>query len=262
MLQKILTFVMVGFLGLTLSSCSGGNGEDGDNGGSSFWKTDLEAFDLKGDIEWMEERTKVWITENPISSEGFYYRFTEGGYKLQQKRFGRNNSVMGVTTFAHNEVGMPVSSVTKNESGETLSTGTFEWDEEARRMKYTMKSGISSDVYMTTEQLFDEKANIIHEKHINAAGEMMEETKYKYDENGRVLVEERLEGDGHLEFKQTNKYDDKGNLVEAYRVDAHSGDWTNTFEYEFDDQGNWKIRRTLLNGEKVEESERTYKYRQ
>ncbi len=228
---------------------------------SGFWQPDTRAFMLSGDVEWIEERNKVWFDGGPVAMDGFYYRFNEVGFKMQQKRFGRNNTLMAITNYEHDPEGLPVKSSTLNEAGQILMKGEFEYDESDRTLNFkTFETG-NPVPQMITRQKFDEKGYLLTEEFLNSAGELMEKTAYTRNDKGWIMKEDRLEADGHLEFQQKNTYDEKGNLIEAIRLDAHSGVWTNTFLYEFDDKGNWKIRKTLLNGKVVEEAGRTYKYR-
>jgi hypothetical protein len=105
---------------------------------------------------------------------------------------------------------------------------------------------------------FDNEGNKIESVHYDNLGIKEYTETYKYDEKGLVIEETS-------DFLRTSKkkytYDDNGNIlkVKEYSIkEVLIGE--ETYEYKFDNKGNWIVRLFFINGKPnfIEEREITY----
>lgn len=109
---------------------------------------------------------------------------------------------------------------------------------------------------------YDNQGNKIEEINYDEKGSLYEKQTYSYDEKGNKIEANNYDSDLSLSWKQTFLYDDKRNIVEKnwYNFEGSVFNIKTTFEYEYDEKGNWIRRIDSFNGIPEYILEREFEY--
>jgi YD repeat-containing protein len=94
--------------------------------------------------------------------------------------------------------------------------------------------------------IYDSKNNQIEENGYRSNGSLDPDARktYLYDSKGNNIEENSYKPDGSLKIRYLIKYDEQGNKIEV-----KNGDYTGTWEYTYDKNGNWIKCIDFSNGE-------------
>lgn len=141
--------------------------------------------------------------------------------------------------YEYNERGLKSANITYDANGNLVSTSTFAYDE-------------------ANESILQ---NIVYD----AVGNMTDYSEYSYDDNGNILFSAfcsyDLNGNVTWDSASYYEYNEVGDtILEVHSSNSDDTNSENTYEYEYDENGNITSRKTYLNGEFTIGYEYTYDY--
>lgn len=208
------------------------------------------------------QKGKQAICEDFIVSQP-YFAFDEQGYITHHTEYGPKNEVVSKETYTVVNPGKTRKAYKYNPKGELISTTEYEYNDLNQLVTNTEFDASGSKVSELAYTYNDEKQMIKqvsihfptdHHSLYTARyenGLLTEETmegsvymhiKNKFDAKGNVIESLYYSASDSLEYTIYKKYDDKANMTE-YRFD--NGDdvpLTESYQYEYDKQGNWTKR--------------------
>jgi hypothetical protein len=172
--------------------------------------------------------------------------------------------------------------------GVLISKETYKYDGKRNRIEVNRYKYDGSLEWKFTYK-YDNKNNKIEEKWHSDAGELYKKQTYKYDNNKNKIEEKWYKSDESLEIRLIYKYnsngikieemcfnyegvlisttifnyDSKGNKIEQNIKEFYEGlesNFTITYKYDFDQQGNWIYQTIFYNGKPAYFKEREIEY--
>ena len=110
---------------------------------------------------------------------------------------------------------------------------------------------------------YDNKGREIEETKHWLDGSISDIYTYKYDNRGNLAEYINSDDDGDISDRETYKHDDRGNLIEKNGFDwddLTNPAYSTTYEYVYDQKGNWIKMTVFENGMPEYIQERTIEY--
>lgn len=162
------------------------------------------------------------------------------GNKSVENNYSSDGSLVYIISYKYDEKGYLTEKHEQNSDGTVASKSTYQ---------------------------FDDSGHLKVMNRYNFGGALTSKTSYKYDNKGNMIEQNTFKPDGSLSSWSTRKYDDRGNEVERiwYRADGSilskpaiwkyndqgdiiEGSGGYTYQFEYDEKGNWIKRTALKNG--------------
>jgi hypothetical protein len=147
-----------------------------------------------------------------------------------------------------------------SKDGSLNSRKTYKYDAQGNAIEFHRFNADGSLDSRSTYK-YDTKGNKIESNSFEADGSFDARYTYKYDMQGNETEKSSFKANGSLSWKKTYAYDLKGNKVLYKRYKAN-GDLKSSmsWEYTYDQQGNWTKQIKFKNKIAQEITERTFEY--
>ena len=171
---------------------------------------------------------------NPEYGYKYIYTYDKQGNRIEFNDFSKDGSLNSRKTYKYDAQGNAIEFHRFNADGSLDSRSTYK---------------------------YDTKGNKIESNRFEADGSFDARYTYKYDMQGNETEKSSFKANGSLSWKKTYAYDLKGNKVLYKRYKAN-GDLKSSmsWEYTYDQQGNWTKRIKFKNKIAQEITERTFEY--
>ncbi len=138
---------------------------------------------------------------------------------------------------------------------------TMKYDKKGRKIELTQYRREIPWSFINTSMI--KEGNRIEESHAGADGVVYERLVQTYDEDGNKIQELIYRGEDGYDNKMTFEYDDHRNLIREVQL-IGSGEVIQTisYDYTYDNTGNWVKKVRLLDGDGMQKIERSYEYDQ
>jgi len=170
------------------------------------------------------EKTTYIYTNNFLSEERTTKKGKTGQYQIKYERDPKGN----------------VKKVTKTDFDGTLSkVETFQYDDQGHKIEWVENAYYHGAPRGKTIHRFDAKGNKTARINVSESGAELEKRIYKYDDKGNLISEDMWVRSGSHAGTYKYKYDDKGNLTWQGQTIGDSLDSGVSYQYEYDNYGNW-----------------------
>ena len=262
-----MKYLLVLFVALIAQSCSNEKIENDwtrDNLQGkvmSYSEFSYEAKERFGNIEKGERILIRWYRDLghlPLCNQG---KYAENGNRTEENWYKLDGSLDKKKTYEYGEKGNRIEENMYNSDGSLDSKKTYEYDEKGNRIEenwYKLDGSLSHK----RKYNYDEKGYKIELYVYRSDGRAELVETYKYDKKGNKI---ECIGCGWdmtaTGYNETHKYDEKGNIIE-YKGILDNGflHFKQSYEYEFDKQGNWIKQIEFLDGIPTYILERQYGY--
>ncbi len=157
-------------------------------------------------------------------------------------------------TYLYNDKGQMIESkkLLSEKEGEWIHTYTY--DEQGKVVQdleiYPLKLYPDSSIHNKRICKYDKQGNLIEEGNYNYVGGLKSRHIYKYDDKGNKIESSSYDEYDSLMNRKTFLYDEEGSLIEQKFYERDSLWLRESFEYKYDDRGNWiecsECRDTLM----------------
>jgi hypothetical protein len=240
---------------------------------SDSTKSSLEAENLKGKVKSVKE---FWLGKKGVKTLANCCFFNPKGFITESKEFGLNGSIVEKLIYNYDEKNLLLSKAASSVNGTLKWRLEYDYNKKDSLVSISLLGADSIQMNCTTyrfiddeilnpvkenkfqfgQNYYDSKGNLIEMKMLN------NQFVFKYKYINQLLVEENcFDGNNNLVSAEIYKYDNKNNLTEKRNIQA-MGKMTGlyNYEYQFDTQGNWIIKRELFNHKIVSGFEREIEY--
>lgn len=201
----------------------------------------IKSGDYDSNGSFANENTYKYDANNRIiESKGFYY-----------------GSLTGIALNEYNNKGIIDKTVYQNEDGELLATINYRYDKADKTLHGSLQAEDGKSFDRLTKRV-DDAGNIVAIVMYDEWGNEEERMEYTYMINGLISETVYIEYDD----KEVNgySYDENANLKEMIVTYSDGDEVVITYEYKFDENGNWIQRLEYFDGVLRMLTEREYKY--
>lgn len=135
----------------------------------------------------------------------------------------------------------------------------YEYDNDGNKVQESTydKYGIQNTIIFYKH---DTNGNLIEEK-VYSKSDLFYTNEFKYDSKGNILEDIQTTSENE-KIKISNKYDSNGNLISKIRISSQNKeyDFNYSYQYDYDNLGNWIKRVKFTNGKPQFIRERTIEY--
>jgi len=202
-----------------------------------------------------------------------YQILSKNGKLIENSRYENDGSLYQKRVNTINEKGVLINGEKYNSEGKIIENWNYLYDDNGNMIEVTY---YDNDSVFTGKQVnkYDKNNNLTEYYYQNSKGKVTNRDTYKYFKNGKIKEEHRYKSDGTLRDRRTYEYDDNGNEIidKAYKADGsimiykseydkmnniienywinEKGEQTHqtSFEYVYDENGNWITKRRSSNG--------------
>lgn len=223
--------------------------------GSVFGNLIVRNYDKKGNV--IESYKEMIVGEEKTIRDRKTWEYDNKGRKIDHTRYREGDPVI-IYQYEYDQEGNMTKEIRK------LPDGTIDYE---TVNVYEAGNHIEKNGYFNSQLndkwifQYDEEGNRIKEGHAGADGVIYERFVYTYDESGNKIQELRYRGEGDYDNKITFEYDDQGNLIEEVQmIGSEEVIQTISYDYTYDNKGNWVKKIRLLDGDGMQKIERSYEY--
>jgi hypothetical protein len=202
-----------------------------------------------------------------------YQILSKNGKLIENSRYENDGSLYQKRVNTINEKGVLINGEKYNSEGKIIENWNYLYDDNGNMIEVTY---YDNDSVFTGKQVnkYDKNNNLTEYYYQNSKGKVTNRDTYKHFKNGKIKEEHRYKSDGTLRDRRTYEYDDNGNEIidKAYKADGsimiykseydkmnniienywinEKGEQTHqtSFEYVYDENGNWITKRRSSNG--------------
>ncbi len=211
-------------------------------------RVDFE-FILHNNAEYLFDNNGNKIEESLYFDDGslrykVIYKYDNNGNKIEENLYFDDGNLDTKLINLYDNKGNMIEANVYTPYGSLEDKYTFKYDE--------MRNRIEEKQYCSDDRLrikrtykYDNKGNMIEEKWQDFDSFKTKKYVYKYDNKGNIIEKYRYASDGSLDRKSSYKYDNNGNMIkmkDSYHNDNAMLENKYTFEYYYDEQGNWTRR--------------------
>ena len=190
------------------------------------------------------------------------YKYDAKGNIIESNIYKTNGSLSSKETYKYDNVGNLIEENQYKADGSLDSKEVYRYDSKRNRIE-TVK--YDSNLKATDKVVFkyDSRGREIEETRHWADGSIRDIYTYKYDNRGNLAEYIDSDDDGDISERETYKHDDRGNLIEKNRFDwddLTNPAYSTTYQYVYDQQGNWIKMTVFEKGMPEYIQERTIEY--
>lgn len=210
----------------------------------------------------------LWQPFQRANSEKSVYTYDTNGYLIRQDNYtvydidAQEEMLTTIIDYTVDEEGKVLSEVrTFSDTGEVLSTGTYNYDTEGRLIK-EITYDEESDTYQWIDYVYNEEGNLekatcwMKESDWDSAdietstgGMLVYWRKYAYNEEGVLLNIFNYDDSGEEVLTSEETYDSSGNLTSSISYSPYGDPLLITYENTYDEYGNLLKQVELENGQ-------------
>ncbi len=222
--------------------------------GSVFGNLIVQNYDKMGNV--IESYREMIDGEEKTIRDRKTWEYDKKGRKIKHTRY-REGDPLIIYQYEHDQEGNMTKEIAMLPDG-TIDSETVNVYEAGNHIE--QNGYFNGKLNYKWLYKYDEKGNRIEFGHTGADGVVYKKTVYTYDENGNKIQELEYR-DGVGGTKTTFEYDDHRNLIREVQLTG-SGEVIQTisYDYTYDDTGNWVKKIRLLDGEGMQKIERSYEY--
>lgn len=178
------------------------------------------------------------IRKNPGMQHEIRFVY-EADLMVSEERW-TNNRRKSKTSYVYNSDKLKIKEILFDANDKLVYTATFEYED--NRIALEIYRNEQNEVVRKSTFAYDDNGNIIFQSKLeNNTPEVIEQNTY--NENNQ-LVEQIVSENGTLIWQQNYSYDKNGKVIESMSFDRIKRE-SISYQYEFDNKGNW-IKRTMI----------------
>lgn len=227
---------------------------------------------LNGNVRSLTEVTyeaieRFGIIEKGGRLEDFRYinyqlEFDEKGNLTERRGYNQDESLSFKTNYKYNDKGYKTELSVYNPDGSLRYKTIFKTDELGKIIE---EYGYDSEgsLERVEKHEYNDNGKIIETKSYKPDGTLFTQMTHKYDEKGNTIERcLRLPNLEEYDIKNVYKHDDKGNVIEEnlFHASNNISSKKTTYEYEFDQSGNYIKKIVFENGVPKQVVEREIEY--
>jgi hypothetical protein len=220
-------------------------------------------------VENGELKNREKLFDSNISS---YIIYDKNEKVIENGQYERDGSLYEKTFYERNENGDSQKGIKKNSSEELKSQWTYEYDSD-NNLTEVKTYDSENNLTNTQTNKHDKNGNNIEMLLTNHTRNTVWKYTYAYNDNGEKIEQFRYKPDGSLKDRRTYHYNKKGNEFEQFKFNPDGSykkfvseydemnnltvqNWFNekeeqthqtSFEYVYDDNGNWITKKRSSN---------------
>lgn len=255
--MKNLNFYIIIFLSLLCFSCF--SDEEVMN--------DLKKNNLKGKVKSMEEAVyDVVEKDGEIEKSNLNWKhlivYNREGNKMMKKTYKLDGSVEDVYMYKYDRKGRLIEELGTDAAGEYSTKMVYEYDDKGRMIEDNLWTPEYAHPISTSTYEYDEKGMLTESIiwYTSKKNRVMWKYVYEYNDKGQESVSKTYKEDGSLERKNIFEYNNKGDMISMVVESDRFDPSRHTYNYEYDEKGNWIRRIQTDQGEPYQIIERTIEY--
>ncbi len=226
------------------------------------------------EVLYKPENGEIKSREDLFDSElNSYKKYDKNEKIVETGQYETDGSVYEKTFYERDEKGKALKAIQKNASGQVKSYWTYIYDEEGNMIEVNTYDQNNKLIKIQSNK-YDEKGNNVEMIIKSPENENGWKYIYKYNFDNKLIERNRYMPDGSLKDRRTYAYDKDGNENLQYKFNPDGSfikfvseydemnnltvqKWFNeldkqihqtSFEYIYDDNGNWISKRRISNG--------------
>lgn len=181
---------------------------------------------------------------NEVLTEKQIYSYDNKGYLVENNTYASDGSLKSKTKYKYDYKGNIIEKDVYDSSGDETSRETYKFDDKGNQIE---EYSYYCELKWISE--YDDKGNRIRVNCHDSNGKKVRKWIFIYDLIGNKIEEIDSDSDGNRTVNTTYKYDNNRNIIEVYSINPIASlKGTDSYIYEYDNQGNWVKRIDSYNG--------------